>query len=511
MGIGEQLAKRTITGLMWAYTVFFGGRLATLATTTILARILVPADFGVVGFALLFLNFIDATQDFGIKAALVYNDEQQRETADTAFWMNAGIGLLQFGAAFLLAPLALQFIDDERIVTMLRIMALVFIINALGNTHDALLQKQLKHRRRYLPSLYSAFIKGIVSVILALAGAGVWSLVAGHVVGAVVRTIAKWLLIDWGPRFRFFPGRARMLWNYGAYILAFNVLGIALDQADQLMIGTLLGEVQLGYYSIAARIPEMVIANFSLVLTAVLFPAYSRLKNDASALSEGVLLTTKYTGFVTIPAGFGLAAVAPELVLVFFGDQWGAAVPLLRVLAFLGMVTTLPWSVGDAFKAIGRPDLTTKLLLVEALYSFPLIWVLAYGTREAVWASTANLIAVIITAILRLGLATYYLPMTPRMFVNIFYAPMIAALSMFGAVMAWRNLVSSLPPVVILLTAVLVGGIVYAALIWLMERKDIVEKYHFLQTMIRDREQEDEHEFDDMRTEGLDESAVVEA
>ncbi len=510
MGIGERLATRTIKGVMWAYTVFFGGRLATLVTTTILARILVPADFGVIGFALLFLNFIDATQDFGIKTALIYNDEKQRETADTAFWMNAVIGLLQYGVAFLLAPLALHFIDDARIVLMMRIMALVFIINALGNTHDALLQKQLKHRRRYLPSLYSAFIKGIVSVILALAGAGVWSLVVGHVVGAVVRTIAKWLLIDWNPRFRFFPKRARMLWNYGAYILAFNVLGIALDQADQLMIGTLLGEIQLGYYSIAARIPEMVIANFSLILTAVLFPAYSRLKNDARALSEGVLVTTKYTAFITIPAGFGLAAVAPELMQVFFGDQWGAAVPLLRVLAFLGMVTTLPWSVGDAFKAIGRPDLTTKLLLVEAVYSFPLIWYFAHTTREAVWASSANLIAVSITMVLRLALATRYLPIKAWTFISIFQAPFIASLAMFGTVMAWRNLVSTLPMLIILITSVLLGGIVYAALMFLMERKDILEKYHFLLTTLRSREREDsEHEFDDMRTEILDESASI--
>jgi len=488
------LAQRTIKGMAWAYLVFFSGRLITLVTTAILARILVPADFGLIGLALLMLSFIEATQDFGVKDAMIYNDDRLRDTADTAFWMNALIGAAQYLLAVLVAPLAARFIDDTRVVLMVRVMALTFIINALGNTHDGLMQKDLRHRLRYLPTLYSSIIKGVVAVVLALAGAGVWSLVVSHVIGAAVRTVAKWMLIDWRPRLLFFADRARSLLSYGVYILALNVLGIALEQADQLMIGTLLGEIQLGYYSIAARIPEMVIANFSIVLTSIVFPAYSKIKNDSDLLAQGFLTTTKYTAFVTVPAGLGMVAVAPELVVIVFGREWEPAIRLMQVLSLMGVMATLPWSVGDIFKATGRPDLSTKLLVIEAVYSFPLIWFFAYHWREAVWVSFANFLTVCASVVLRLGLMTRFLPVTFKTFITIFRGPFIAGAAMYGAVMAWRSSASDLPAILVLLVSIVLGGVVYVGLLYIMERQDIHEKGAFLLEMVRSRGREDGHD-----------------
>lgn len=491
------LARRTIRGVAWAYTVFFSARFATLITTAILARILFPEDFGLIGFSLLFLNFVEATRDFGVKDALIYNDERLEDTADTAFWLNIAIGSLQYALAFLVAPLANNFIDDTRIVMMIRLMSLTFIINALGNTHDGLLQKDLEFRRRYIPNLYSSILKGIISVILALAGAGVWSLVVGHVIGSVIRTIVIWNLKPWRPRFQFHRDRARALWNYGVYILLFNILAVGLEQADQLFIGTLLGEEQLGYYTIAARIPEMVIANFSLVLTTVLFPTYAKMKNDIPQLTQGFLTTTRYTSFITIPAGFGLAAVAPELVTVAFGNNWEPAVVILRVLAFLGMAATLPWSVGDVFKAIGRPDLSTKLLLLEALITFPLIWLLASETREAAMASFANLIAISIAAVLRFVLVSRFLKFPVWDFIKIFAAPFIAGIIMFALVAAWREVAASLPALIILIISVAIGAIVYPAIMFILEKDELMQTRDYLTDMIRRRKEKDDDLIDD--------------
>ncbi len=474
------IAQQTIKGMAWAYTVFFGGRLLTMLSTAILARLLLPVDFGLIGYALLLLNFIEATRDFGIKDALIYSSDRIEDSADTAFLLNIAIGLAQYVVSFLLAPLALNFIDDPRIVMMLRVMSLTFVFNAFGNTHDALLQKELKFRLRYLPDLYSAIIKGIASIVLALTGFGVWSLVAGHVIGAIVRMVGKWLLEPWRPRFRFFPDRARFLWDYGVYILLFNVLNIALEQADQMFIGGLLGEVQLGYYTIAARIPEMILINFSLVLAKVLFPAYARLKDDVARLTEGFLNSTRFTAFVTVPIGLGMVAIAPELVLVVFGYQWIPAVLLLQILALLGMVATLPWSAGDVFKAVGRPDLSTKLLVVEALYTFPLIWIMVSRTHLAVMASLANLIALTITAVVRLWLTSRYLRFSPWIYVRVFSSPFLSGSIMVLAVTGWRLLVTSWPDCAVLLSAIPVGAFVYAILMWLLERDSLLMAWQIL-------------------------------
>ncbi len=470
---------------MWSYVVYFGSRLFTLVSTAVLARLLVPDDFGLIGYALLLLNFIDATQDFGIKDALIYSSERQNDTADSAFLMNIGIGLLQYGLAFVLAPLSLHLVDDPRIVPMLRVMSLAFVFNALGNTHDALLQKELLFKQRYLPDLYSAVIKGIAAIILAALGFGVWSLVSSHVIGAAVRMFGKWILCSWRPRFRFFMDRARMLWGYGVYILLFNVLGVALEQADQMFIGLLLGETQLGYYSIAARVPEMILINFSLVLTKVIFPAYAKLKEDRGRLIEGFLTTTKYTAFVTVPIGLGIVAIAPEMVPVVFGPQWEPAIILVQVLALLGMVATLPWSAGDVFKALGRPDISTKLLLIEGLYTFPLIWVMTSRTPLAVTASFANLLALMITTVLRLGLASRFLAFSPRRYIGTFRSAFVGGGIMFVVVMLWRSLVSEWSALAILATTIPLGGLVYLALLWALERDEVLNAWDMIWGALR--------------------------
>ncbi|MFC1959478.1 lipopolysaccharide biosynthesis protein [Chloroflexota bacterium] len=479
------LAQRTVKGVFWAYITFFSGRFVTLITTVILARILVPADFGLIGWALLCLGFIEATRDFGIMDALIYTSERIEDSADTAFWSNIGIGILQFAVAYIAAPLSLYFIDDPRIVDILRVMSLVFILNSLGNTHDALLQKDLKFRLRYMPMLYSAFIKGVASVILAFLGFGVWSLVLGHVIGAVVRLVARWLLIDWRPRFRFFMDRARALWGYGIYILLFSVLEIALEFADQLIIGILLGEVQLGYYTIAARIPEMLILNFSMVLGRVIFPTFVRMKDDLANLTLGFLTTTKYTALITVPASLGLVAVAPELVYLFFGPQWSQAIPFFRVLSLLAMVGTLSWSAGDVFKAVGRPDISTKLLVVEALYTFPIIWMFGTMTGNAVMASVGNLIAACISMLLRLGLVAYFLKATPTLYTGVFRSALFGAFTMFGAVLLWRSQIPAWGTFPTLVSSVVVGIVIYVPILWLLERDELWAARDMLVSILR--------------------------
>jgi O-antigen/teichoic acid export membrane protein len=481
------ILQRTLKGIFWVYASFFGGRLLTLLSTAILARILVPEDFGVIGFALIFLTFIEAARSFGVNEALIYTSEKVEEAADTVFIINVGLSIVQFVVAVLLAPLLVNFFDDPRIVSVVQVISLTFILDGLGQTHDALLQKELEFRRRFLPELLASIVKGVVSVVLALMGFGIWSLVYGNLVGSAMRTIAKWWVMRWRPRLRFYMDRARALWNYGMHILMFQMLGIAIDQADQLLIGVLLGQLQLGYYAIAMRVPELVIANFSMVLTRVLFPTFAKLKSDMGQLTRGFLETTRFTALITVPLGLGMAAVAPELVLVLFGDQWEAAIILMQVLALLGTMNTLPWCAGDVLKAIGRPDVSTKLLVIESLFTFPLIYVLVSQTHLAVMAAVANLIASTITVVLRLAVISRFLDVTRSDFFHIFKSPFLAGALMFAAVTVWRVLVGGWPLAITLISSIIVGAIAYSALIWLLERDTIRQAASVLMDVVRKR------------------------
>lgn len=481
------IARRTLKGIFWVYTSFFAGRVLTLITTAILGRLLLPDDFGVIGFALIFLSFIEIARNFGINEALIYTSDDLEETADTVFVINVTLGVLQFLAAFLLAPLLANVFEDPRVITVVQVLSFTFVIDALGQTHDALLQKELEFRRRFMPELLATILKGVVSIVLALSGVGLWSLLIGNIVGSIARTSARWWTLRWRPRLRFHIERARSLWRYSVHIILFQILGIALDQADQLLIGIIMGQTQLGYYSIAMKIPEMVIANFSLILTRVLFPSYVKMKDDIKALSASFLATTRYTSYITIPVGLGLAAVAPELVNVVFGNQWEPTIVLLQVLALMGMVSTLPWSVGDVLKAIGRPDISTKLLVVEAIYTFPLIYLLVSQSGLAVWAAVANLISLTIAMFLRLGIVTRFLDVRASDFVRMFASPFIAGFVMLLGVTAWRQLTVDGIPLFILMSSVVVGAVVYSVFMLLLERHAVMEAVNALWEMVSDR------------------------
>lgn len=433
------LRQKTIRGVIWAYGAFVGGRAVNLLTTAILARLLVPESFGLIGFALIVLNFLEAARGLGLNDALIYNDDRVDAAADTAFWLNVALGIAQFSLALLLAPLAQAAIDDPLIVPMLQIMALSFLFTGLMQTHDVLLQKELAFGRRYLPDLLSTIVKGIVSIGLALNGFGVWSLVIGHVVNSIVWMIILWTLNGWRPRWRFDRSKAGDLWRYGRHIFALNLLSIVLTQGNGLIIGAGLGAAQLGYYTIALRLPEIVIINISMVLTRVIFPAFVKIKDDRDQLLRGFLKTTQYTAFLTAAAGFGMAATAPEIVIVIFGDQWAPAVPIFQVLALLGFTSTLAWNAGDVLKAVGRPDISARLLVIEVIYTLGLIALFAASSGLAFYASIGNWIAIAISAVIRLWIISRFLGAPFGKLIAIFRGPIVAGGIMAIGVTVWRE------------------------------------------------------------------------
>jgi lipopolysaccharide exporter len=467
------LAARAGVGIAWAYGAFVGQKLLNLLTTAVLARFLFPADFGVIAFALMVVGLLDAFRDLGVKDALIYDADADGEAADTAFAINMAMGLLQALAVLLIAPAGPALIGDPRAAAILRGMAVVPVINALAITHDGLLQKSLSFRRTYAADLGAALGRTAVTLALAALGFGIWSIVAGQIVGAALRTLGRWLLLPWRPRLRFIPSRARALLGYGVHVMTVRLLDILLERADQLLIAVLLGPVQLAFYYMAARIPEIAIANFNQVLTQVPFPAYARIAGDRERLTTAYRHATRYTALAIVPAGLGLAAVAPELVRVVFGERWMPAVPLLQVLSLVGIAASLPWSAGDVLKAIGRPDIPMKLVLLEALYSFPLVLLLGVLTRQALWIAVAYLIALSLTAVIRLWVVRRFLGLPRWFYLRLFAAPFAAGALMAAGVGLVRQAMAGWAPPLILVAAIAAGLLIYGCAAMLLAGPDL--------------------------------------
>ena len=472
------VTERTIKGLFWAYGTFAGERFINFAISLVLARVLLPAEFGLIAFALLVITFADIFSDLGIKDALVWIDAKIEEAADTGFWLCLGLGVLQSAAILLLAPFAPLIIDDPRIEPILQVMAAVPLIAASGLAHEALLLRRLAFHRRYVGDLAAVVAKATVAFTLVAADFGVWSLIIAQLVSVSVRAISRWLAVAWRPRLRVSIAMARRLLKYGLPLFAATALDITVERMDQIAIAAFLGQVDLGYYYLAVRLPEMLITGSSVVLTKVLFPAFAAVKGDRAALRSGLTATMRYTGAIMVPLGFGMAAVASPLVTVLFGSKWAPSAPIMEILALSAVASALPWAIGDAVKAIGRPDLMTRVALARAVIALPLITGFAAAAGTGLSVAFATLLATAITAGIWYLVATRFLGAFPL--VSIFGPSLLAGAVMVASVWAMRWLLIDEPSWLVLVASVITGAIVYLGVYWRIANREFHEGIAYL-------------------------------
>ena len=470
MSTPVNFVRTTVTGTMWTYASYYGGKLLVFISTIILARLLTQEDFGIVGFALVVISFLDVLSDLGIGSALIYHRDDP-DAANTGFWLGLLTGVTLFGITWILAPVTGSFFQDQQAIPITRALGITFPIAALGNVHGSLLRKNLAFKRKFIPDIAKMGSKGIVSIVLALLDFGPWSLVGGQIAGAAVLVIAYWLTIPWRPSFRFAGALVRPLLAYGAGIISLNTIAILLINADYLFIGRLMGAATLGVYTLAFRVPDILIIQFCTVVGRVLFPVYAKMRDDSYALRRAFLMTMRYVSMVTIPAGLGLALIAEPFILTFFTDKWIEAIPVTRAIAIYALFYSLAYNAGSVYKAQGRPLLLTKLSLVRAVLLLPALWWAATvpGTIAAVgW--THSVVA-FFGGTLNLIVAGRMIDTPFREIVTTLRSAIIAGVVMSLVVVSLLWLLTDALPLVQLIVSVLVGGTTYSGVLWLLEQE----------------------------------------
>ncbi len=324
MSLGRQAAQ----GALWNYSAFLVSKGLLFVATLVLARLLTPAQFGLVSMALLIITLLDILRDFGIGSALIYRQRDGAAVANMAFFLSAGIGVVLFVANLLLAPLAASFFktsspeETSTLVALLQVLGASLLFSSLGSAHDALLQREINYRRRMVPEVGRTLIKGVLSVVLALMGFGAWSLVIGQVIGEASATVLLWVVMPWRPSRNFDRGLLRPLVTYGTQIMVAGGLGTLLSDVDYFIVGSLLGDAPLGLYTLAFRIPELLIKNLAQAVSTVAFPVAARLQADREAMRDAYLMMQRYMLVILAPLGFGLYAVTPPLVHFLFSPSW---------------------------------------------------------------------------------------------------------------------------------------------------------------------------------------------
>jgi lipopolysaccharide exporter len=364
-----------VGGVAWVGASYLITRATLLVSTVILARALSPRDFGIYAAALAFITYAEVVNDLGVVQALILLPGDRRRY-DAGLVVAFSVSALLVGAAMLGAPLVADFFGQPDVSPILRVLSLSLLLRAFGQVPDAILIRDLRFRERFRANAWRAVVQGAVWIALAIAGLGVWALALGYLAGYAVNSAVMWRFVDYRPGRSFWrvsSSTVRPLLSFSAPLVGSLLLLALINDVDYLIVGRRLGATALGYYTIAFRVPQMVISNTFLVFSQVLIPVLVRAGQDPPRLRRGYLRTLRLQAVFGLSAAVGLAVMAPLLVPVLFGDRWAPAVVPMVALSLYAAARSLAWGATDVYKAMGRPGLAFLssfawlLVLVPAL------------------------------------------------------------------------------------------------------------------------------------------------
>jgi O-antigen/teichoic acid export membrane protein len=394
------------------------------------------------------------------QALVAYRGEDLLERANTVFVVTVAVGAGMWLLSFALAPMAASFFNQPEVTRLMPVLGVNFLIRAIGSTHYALAQRQLDFRARAGAEFADVIVRGGAGVGLALAGAGVWSIVLGYVVGTVAMTVALWLSVPWRPRVR--PRRAHLdgMIGFGGALATVDVISAVASNLDYLFIGKILGATALGLYTIGYRLPELIITNLAVIAGLAMFPAFAQV--DRNLLRHAYLVGFRYTIMVSLPVTAGMIILARPMVVTLFGQKWTGAVAPMQALALASLAITIDIPAGTVYKAVGRGRILLRLSIPRLAI---LAGALAVFTRYGIVAAALCGTVIALTfALIGIGLVWRMLGATPRMLWVQVWPLCVSVAIMSAGTVALRSLIGS--PALELLVCAPAGAALYVLSLW---------------------------------------------
>jgi len=357
------LKEKVTSSVFWVGISMVGARGLSFIVQIVLARILVPEYFGLISVCILAMDALRLFSEMGFSSALIYRKDRVREASDVTFLAAIGTSFVLYGVAFVIAPLVGQFFRMPEVPSVLRVLSIVMVINSVGQVPFVLLARELDFRRRLVPDLVSALGYGLVAISLALSGMGVWSLVVGRIVEAILRVILVWWVVPWRPNWTFDWDLAKEMFDYGRHIIASKILIFGITNVDDIFVGRMTGAAGLGYYGLAYNLSNLPATQITRLVNQIMFPAMSQLQDELRRMRRAFFQSMRYASLLAIPISVATIVFAHDFVYVVYGAKWAPAIVPIQFLAVYGGIRAVAANMGNVFKAGGKPQWLTGIAL----------------------------------------------------------------------------------------------------------------------------------------------------
>jgi len=361
----DSLAVRSVTSGAWLLGRRVAANAIRLAALAVLARRLEPADFGLAALAQVLLSFVVISQENGVATYVVYDrSEEREERLSSAFWLSLTLTLAQVGLLGLIAPFATRLFPSAALLPVLLPVAGTFVLRQLQTVPEAILRRSMEYRKLVARDTACDLLAALLSVVLALRGWGVWSLVLPHVAIEPIRLSLVFWLAGWRPGLDLGLRHWRAISRYALPLMGSNALNLVANDGDTLLVGRLLGSQALGFYNLAWQLSNVVGRNLVSIASTVGMSAFALVANDLARLREAYLRSVRLIALLSFPTLAAMLVLANDVVLLLYGPNWTVSVTLLRILILFTIIRTVTTLSGVIFNVMGRTDLSLWFTIV---------------------------------------------------------------------------------------------------------------------------------------------------
>lgn len=427
----ENLGGKIARGAAWIVTIRMAVRGLGLISTLILARLLIPQDFGLVALAMSLYFMVELLGNFSFDSAIIQRQHVDRTYYDTAWTLNTIYGFVSAAALIALAVPAAHFFGEPRLTSIIYVLAGISFFSRLENVAIVDFRKELQMHKLFWLQVPKKFISFLTTITIAFLYRSYWALVAGICAGAAVRVVSTYIAHPFRPRFNF--SRFHELFGFSRWLLLSSLFGYANRRSANLIIGKVVGASSLGLYSISHELSNLTSTELALPISHALFPGYSKIASNLSSLKWYYLKTFSLMAFIALPIGAGLSVIAWDMVDVVLGEKWLEAAPLIRTLAIAGIFSAINTPNDTIFMATGRPHLGTALggFRMTLLIGLLLLTVPSHGALGAAFSQLA--LSILMTPI-SASMVARHLHVGLTDFAKHIWRPMTATLIMIAGV-----------------------------------------------------------------------------
>lgn len=363
----ETLKDKTVKGVGWSAADSLLGQGVTFIVGLVLARILSPSEYGLIGLTAIFITVFNAIIDSGFSQAVIRKKDANNDDYNTMFITNMVLSVVMFFVLFLGARAIARFFERPELVSLTRVMGVVLIINALSITQNTVLTKRIDFKTKTKASLISALLSGIVGIVMAYMGFGVWALVGQQITKQLVNTICLWIFNKWWPNFRFSLQSFRYMWGFGWKLLASSLIDNIWNQLYQVVVGKFYTPATLGQYSRSKEYASLFSSHLNAIVGRVSFPVLAEMQDDKTRLKSVYRRIIKTTMFVTAVCMISMGAIAEPMIYCLIGPQWHQAATFLPFICISMSLYPLHAINLNMLKVQGRSDLFLSLEIVKKI------------------------------------------------------------------------------------------------------------------------------------------------